>query len=224
MKALSAAAVAGVITLPAYFLPSAAYSSVVFNLEKETITVRNDGNGSVGVLVGSCRTESHLLWMDRKMELPWGANPPASTSETYGLEETGFGPAMTAVIARLDRWRKLSISEKVKSADPRDRAALGRELREACPPPSAPSASQPSPQVDANGCTDGRRMMYVTQRTGFLGLGGKKDVPIGCMTQEELNRWNIEQQNSRPTYQPPTYQPRNCTSRVIGSQVYTNCY
>ena len=82
------------------------------------------------------------------------------------------------------------------------------------------------PSTDSNGCTFPREMMFVTQ-SGFLGLG-KKRVPIGCMTQEEVNRWNIEQQNRRrgpivmpgPTYQPSVPAVRTCT----GSHGVYTCY
>ena len=80
---------------------------------------------------------------------------------------------------------------------------------------------------DANGCTDGRRMVYVKQG-GFLGMGGK-EVPIGCMTQAELNRWNIEQQNNRrPVFVPQpgnTYpSAKTCYGNRVGNQTYLNCF
>lgn len=58
-----------------------------------------------------------------------------------------------------------------------------------------------------DGCEYPKRMVYHNKRVGFLWLKTKK-IPIGCMTQAEFNRWNIEQENARkrsmPSYSDPT--------------------
>ena len=80
---------------------------------------------------------------------------------------------------------------------------------------------------DRDGCTDGRRMVYVKQG-GFLGMGGKQ-VPISCMTEVEMNRWNIEQQNNRRPVvvpQPSNTYPRtrSCYGNRVGNQTFLNCF
>ena len=181
-------------------------------MQYDKLIITNDRIGTVGVQVAECRTESLLLWEDPTAERPFKKQPDGFTA-TYGLEETGFSPKFRKIIEKIEKWKKLSISEKIKSAHPMDREKLAIELRKPCPTKNFSEASAPT--ADANGCTDGRQMMYVEERTGFLGLGAKKQVPIGCMTQEELNRWNYEQEARTPAYIPPVQVPQYQPPRVL---------
>ena len=68
---------------------------------------------------------------------------------------------------------------------------------------------------DADGCFAPQRMVFVDKR------------PIGCMTEAELNRWNIEQQNKRrPAFVPPvpTYQPAPTVRTCTGHYGTYTCY
>ena len=64
-----------------------------------------------------------------------------------------------------------------------------------------------------DGCPEGKNRVYVNEPSGLFGLGSKK-VSIGCMTQDEQNRYNYEMRqqwaNSQPVYQPRP--PINCTT------------
>ncbi len=200
-----------VLTLTPFAFAVPAGASLIFNLQKETITISNDDIGTVGVRVRDCNDQARLLWEDNALANPFKSDGPGM-SMTYPLEEPGFSATLQKVVNKLEAWKKLSISEKVKAAHPRDRIDLGKDLRETCSKSNldvtdTPSSFSPSNNlIDADGCTDGRSMVYVNQPSGFLGLGSKK-VPIGCMTQAELNRWNIEQQNARRPVYIPSIQP-----------------
>jgi hypothetical protein len=215
-----AAAVAVSISAP-LIAPAPAQAKVEFDMRDNTVRVWNDGEAEL-TLQGfseSCGL-SIKLWDDPKVAYPF-PNKPKSSSYPEGtgsiFDKKWDGTAIESTIRSLRTWVEQSRSQQAEAIHPDDRS----RFLNGCGAPS----DIPVKQANPDGCPAGQQRIYVDRSTGFLGLG-KKKVDIGCMTESEYNRWWIENQNrQQPTYIPPTYQPRrNCTSNIVGNQVFTNCY
>ena len=134
---------------------------------------------------------------------------------------------------RLDPGLYKSIESDPKATSQTRRIAI-EFINQRCPERLPPDPAQFKPVlVPTGGCPPGTSKYTVDQPTGFLGLGKPKKVDIGCMSQAEANRWNIEQNNLRRPpiiINKPGYQgPKTCYSsgRSTGYGGYsgtTTCY
>ena len=134
---------------------------------------------------------------------------------------------------RLDPSLYKAIENDPKATSQTRRIAI-EFISQRCPDKLPQNPAQFKPVLMATGgCSPGSAKYTVDQPTGFLGLGKPKKVDIGCMSQAEANRWNIEQQNLRRPpvmINQPSYQaPKTCYSsgRSTGYGGYsgtTTCY
>jgi hypothetical protein len=229
-----AAAVAVSISAP-LIAPAPAQASVVYLPATDELKFVSDGNPGIYVEYGVGKR--YLLWNDDSARIIFEGEDNNGITRTWSMWDEDWGPRSKPIALAMRKWREHPTEKQMATIKPEDRQKWTKDMFATANSPKRYPAGQSSstpaqdtyrpPALNADGCPAGKNMVYVSQSTGFLGLGKKKAVAIGCMTTEELNRWNIEQQNSRPQtpYIPPTYQaPRNCTSNIYGNQVFTNCY
>jgi hypothetical protein len=233
MRFLPIAAVAALAIGASSITSAPAQASVVFLPATDELKVVSDGNPGIYVEYGIGKT--YLLWNDEGAKNLAMGEDNSGSSTTLSLWDEDWGPRTKPIALAMRKWREHPTEKQMATIKPEDRQKWKKDMFVTANSPKRYPAGQSSsspaqdnyqaPVLDADGCPAGKFMAYVNESTGFLGLGKKQKKNIGCMTDEELNRWNIEQRNSRPTYIPPTYQaPRNCTSNIYGNQVFTRCY
>jgi hypothetical protein len=195
----------------------------------------SDGNPGVYVEYGVGKT--YLLWNDDSAKNLAEGEDNSGSSSTWSLWEESWGPRTGKIALTMQKWREHPTEKQMATIKPEDRQKWKKDMFSTANSPKRFPAGQSSstpateenlytkqPALNSDGCPEGTGMAYVNERAGFLGLGTKR-VNVGCMTELEYNRWSYEQRNEQPAYVPPTYQsPRRCTSNVVGSQVFTNCY
>ena len=150
------------------------------------------------------------------------ARMEANDAMRYFQNATGLDPSLYK-----------SIESDPKATSQTRRIAI-EFIGQRCPEKLPPDPAQFKPVlVPTGGCPPRTSKYTVDQPTGFLGLGRPKKIDIGCMSQAEANRWNIEQQNLRRPpviINQPGYQvPKTCYSsgRSTGFGGYsgtTTCY
>jgi hypothetical protein len=228
---VACAVLAAVITAP-LIAPAPSQASVVYIPARNALKFVSDGNPGIYVEYGVGKT--YLLWNDESARNISKGEDNSGFSNTWGMWDEDWGQRTGPIVLAIRKWREYPTEKQMETIKPEDRQNWKKDMFATANIPKTYPADYSSstpvqdtyqpPSSDANGCPEGTQRFYVEQPSGFLGLG-KKKVDIGCMTQGEANRWWIEQKNRQPVYVPPTYQaPRNCTSNIVGSQVFTNCY
>jgi len=184
-------------------------ASAVFLSATDEVKFVSDGNPGVYVEYGVGKT--YLLWNDESVKNLSNGDDNSGHADTWSLWDEDWGPQTKKIAYAFRKWRELPTEKQLVNIKPAEREKWRKDMfvtanspKRYPPTKASTTANTPEPLAysnyrDPDGCTDGRSMVYVKQG-GFLGIGAK-NVPVGCMTEAEMNRWNIEQQNARrPAY------------------------
>jgi len=190
IKYLSPASVAGALLYTA--LTPNATASIIYRMSDDMLIVANDNIPTVGVQVNECHDEAVLLWQSQLMASPLRKEPEGSRGE-WRLEEEGFSPPFQALVKRIEAWKKMSISEKVKAAPLTSRQKLGTLLRQSCKQPESSLLQDARINIVDERCPQGGRYYEYETVHSFFGIriGSEKGF-TGCLSDEEAALMNIQ--------------------------------
>jgi hypothetical protein len=201
-------------------------ASVIFYPATDEVKVVSDGETSVYVEYGVGKI--FLVWQDSLAANLSSGSDNSGHSNTWSLWDEDWGPKTKIVVEKIRKWRDLPTAQQRKYIQASDAAKWDKAMfatansprRYPVQDPARSVVNESRPSLNADGCPEGQGRVTKTSG-GFFGIGGKKE-DIGCMTPYQLETLRQGEQRSRPVYVPP--QTRNCTSNIIGSQVFTRCY
>lgn len=208
-------------------------ASAVYYPATDEVKFVNDGESGVYAEYGVGKI--FLLWNDNSVAnlLSAGTNN-SGTASTWSLWDEDWGPKTGPVIAKIRKWRELPAPQQRKFINTSEASRWSKVMFATANSPRRYPAQSPANTATQNpigsdyglqsiyepssdGCPAGKSR-YRTN--GLFGLG-RRD--LGCMTDYEANSYRQQQiQNSINNMN--TNRPRNCTTNIIGSQAFTNCY